>query len=119
MKHTVQRANTGVTTASSTYDDEESKVDDQFQEQGQMMPFEFSQVYYCFAQDPEEKIRVTVASCIHEAFLLAQDDEDTSLLRDSLLELLQDDTKEVMTALCQNLDVIIAKYANAHSILTY
>lgn len=84
-----------------------------------MTPFEFSQVYFQFSQDADERIRVITASCIHEGFLAAQDDEDTSLLRDTLHELMQDDSKEVMTALCQNLEVIIAKYANTHSIVTH
>lgn len=61
-------------------------------------------------------IKLTAAHSIHEAFSVAQDDEDTSGLRDALHSLLQDESTEVQKALCLNIDVIIAKYVNAHAV---
>jgi hypothetical protein len=53
-----------------------------------------------FATDPDLRVRVITASSIHEAFLLASDDEDTTTLRDALHDLLLDESVEVMAALC-------------------
>ena len=53
------------------------------------------------------------ASCLHEAFKLSSDTEDTSLLRDALHDLLADECTDVLVTIILNLDTIIEKYVNS------
>lgn len=52
------------------------------------MPFEFNKAFLNFANDANEQIRITTANCLHEAFIEAGDEEDTSVLRETFHELL-------------------------------
>ena len=52
-------------------------------------------------------MRVITAACVHEGFKLTKDSEDIRKLQDTVLELLQDDNKEVIQALVTNLHEII------------
>jgi hypothetical protein len=69
---------------------EESKDDEPEQSQ-----FTFNEACLEFAQDSREDIRIITANSIHEAFLAATDDEDTSALRTALHELLGDESLQV------------------------
>lgn len=46
----VERANTGMTASSTTYDAEESKAGDD----SDQVPFEFNQIFFQFATDPND-----------------------------------------------------------------
>lgn len=59
------------------------------------------------------------ASCLHEAFKLSSDTEDTSLLRDALHDLLADECTDVLVTIILNLDTIIEKYVNNQAIQSY
>ena len=61
-------------------------------------------------------MRTVAASCIHEAFLLASPMEDIKKLQMTLLELLDDDNKEIILALVPNIKVLIERFCNDHSL---
>jgi hypothetical protein len=42
--------------------------------------------------------------------------EDTSVLRDTLFVLLQDECTDVMSAITMKMDVLIAKFSNQHTL---
>ena len=97
--------------------DEESKDDesDPFGPQA----FDFTNAYYLFTKDTNTEVRILTASCLHEAFKLTSENEDTSLLREALHVLLEDECMDVTVTLLINLDVIIDRYANQHAIQSY
>jgi hypothetical protein len=53
-----------------------------------------------------------IASCLHEAFSLTDDLQDATQLRDTLHELLVDESKVVIMALVPKLDRLIGCYSN-------
>lgn len=57
-------------------------------------------------------MRASVATSIHEALTLFWQDDDSSVLRETVLTLLKDESPEVMQALCANLDLILRTYAS-------
>ena len=63
-----------------------------------------------------EEMRTIAASCLHEGFLLASPTEDIKKLQMTLLELLDDDTKEIMLALIPNIRTLIERYLNEQSL---
>ena len=73
---------------------------------------DFPQIYLTLAQDESARVRASVASSIHVALTLSWEDEDTSILRETVLTLLKDESPEVMQALCSNLDLLLRKYAS-------
>jgi hypothetical protein len=97
-----------------TSNDEESKDEDA--EVFGPIVFDFTNAYYQFANDNNTQIRILTASCLHEAFKLSSDSEDTSLLRDALHDLLADECTDVLVTIILNLDLIIEKYANSHAV---
>ena len=63
-----------------------------------------------------EEMRTIAASCLHEGFLLASPTEDIKKLQMTLLELLDDETKEIMLALIPNIRILIERYLNEQSL---
>ena len=63
-----------------------------------------------------EEMRTIAASCLHEGFLLASPTEDIKKLQMTLLELLDDETKEIMLALIPNISILIERYLNEQSL---
>jgi len=61
-------------------------------------------------------MRAITAACIHEAFQLARPTEDIKKLQMSLLELLEEDNREIMLALIPNIKILITKFCNEYSI---
>ena len=61
-------------------------------------------------------MRTITASCIHEPFLLAGANEDIKKLQMALLDLMEEDKKEIMLALIPNLTTLIKKFINEHSL---
>jgi len=74
--------------------------------------FDFHSQYFTLAQESDENTRALIANCLHEAFNLSNDLQDTSLLRDTLHELLLDESKVVILTLVPNLDRLIGCYCN-------
>lgn len=63
-----------------------------------------------------EEMRTIAASCLHEGFLLASPTEDIKKLQMTLLELLDDESKEIMLALIPNIKILIERYMNEQSL---
>lgn len=79
----------------------------------------FSEIYQQFLGDEEQAIRECAASSLHEAFLLVDENEDSSKLRECLFDLLQDCSKPMMQSLNKHLVPLIEKYANKHLLETF
>mgnify|MGYP001626682016 CR=1 FL=1 len=60
-------------------------------------------------------MRTITAACIHEPFLLAQPMEDIKKLQVTLLELMEEDHKDIMLALIPNTRVLTEKFCNEHA----
>ena len=106
----VYRTETGLT-ASTGYEDEELLKDSEVaKELGSQL--DFPKTYLALAQDESALVRASVATSIHEALTLSWQSEDTSVLRETVLTLLKDESPEVMQALCENLDLILNTYAS-------
>ena len=61
-------------------------------------------------------MRAITAACIHEAFQLAGATEDIKKLQMALLELMEEDNKDIMLALIPNIKILIEKFCNEYSI---
>ena len=81
-----------------------------------MIELDFQDLYYRYANEQSEEMRTITAACIHEAFQLAQPMEDIKKLQMALLELLDEDNKDIMLALIPNIKILITKYCNEHTI---
>ncbi|CDW84144.1 serine threonine-protein phosphatase 4 regulatory subunit 4 [Stylonychia lemnae] len=80
---------------------------------------DFYEIYFHFSRDNDTLIRKTVASCIHEAFILTNQEEDTYKLREAFKILLEDTTREVIAAITENIEVILDNFCNDHSLNHY
>lgn len=60
-----------------------------------------------------------MASSIHEAFILCDKEEDNSKLREAYKVLLEENDKEILTALTSNLDIVLNSYCNEHCTKTF
>lgn len=101
-------------TTRDTNNDEESKEEDG--DPFAPIPFDFLNAYYLFANDTNDQIRILTAGCLHEAFKLQSEQEDTTYLRDALHDLMNDKCNDVLVTIVLNVDVIIEKYANYHAV---
>ena len=97
--------------------DEESK-DDEIESLGPTA-FDFTSAYYQFTKDANTQVRILTASCLYEAFKVSTENEDTTLLRDALHEVLEDECTDVLVTIITNLETIINKYANSHAVQSY
>ena len=84
-------------------------------EECKVIELDFQDLYYRYANEQSEEMRKITASCIHEPFQLARPMEDIKKLQMALLELLDEDSKEIMLALIPNIKTLILKYINDHS----
>lgn len=53
---------------------------------------------------------------LHEAFEAADDDEDITLLKECFMSFILDDNREIILIMNKNLDIMIKKYGNKHTI---
>ena len=53
---------------------------------------------------------------LHEAFAAANDDEDITLLKECFLAFILEDNREIVLIMNKNLDIMIEKYGNKHTI---
>ena len=56
---------------------------------------------------------------MHEAFLIIEDDEDTTKLRQTFFNLIVSNCKEIVLIMNLNLDIIIKKYGNDHTLKNF
>lgn len=68
---------------------------------------DFHELYYKYANEQSEEMRTITAACIHEAFLLASPMEDIKKLQVTLLELMEEENKDIMLALIPNARTLI------------
>lgn len=61
-------------------------------------------------------MREVTAACIHEAFMLSEPTDDIKKLQMALLELMEEEGKEILLALVPNIKTLIEKYCNEHSV---
>ena len=102
-------------------DDDDKKSDNSDIElKGQLTgppaPLDFQQLYYRFANDAQNRIRVTVACSLHEAFKLMGVDEDTQKLRNAFHDLLGNTDVEVMKAMTGNFAEVLELYCNEDAV---
>jgi len=72
-----------------------------------------------FSEDQDFEVRKCIASSLHEAFRLITDDDDTSKLRQCFYNFILDNDREIILIINRNLDIMIEKYGNKHTIATF
>ena len=75
---------------------------------------DFHDLYYKYANESSEEMRIVAAKCLHEGFLLASPMEDIKRLQMTLCELLEEENREIILALIPNLKTMILKYCNEY-----
>lgn len=79
----------------------------------------FQELYLKFSDDEDMDIRKCAATSLHEAFKIIEDEEDTSMLRQCFMNYILDNNREILLHINQNLNTIVAKYGNAHTIRNF
>ena len=77
---------------------------------------DFEDLYYRYSNEQNDEMRTITAACIHEPFLLAGANEDIKKLQMALLDLMDEDKKEITLALIPNMTTLIKKFINEHSL---
>lgn len=72
-----------------------------------------------FQEDTDFRIKSCAASSIHEAFRMVEDDEDTTQLRKCFYGFILDNQREIILIMNKNLDIMIEKYGNKHTITNF
>lgn len=85
-------------------------------EESKTIELDFHELYYKYANEQSEEMRGITAACIHEPFLLASPMEDIKKIQVTLLELLEEDNKDIMLALIPNARILTEKFCNEHAI---
>ena len=79
----------------------------------------FPQLWQKFIDDESYDIKKCAASSLHEAFNLIEKDEDITDLRKAFISLITDDNRDIQLLMNQNLDIMIEKYGNEHTIKNF
>mmetsp|Transcript_4775 Transcript_4775/g.8186 ORF Transcript_4775/g.8186 Transcript_4775/m.8186 type:complete len:448 (+) Transcript_4775:45-1388(+) len=79
----------------------------------------FSEIYLRFSEDERWKIKECVSQSLHEAFKLAEEEEDTSSLRRCFLGFILDNSRQIQQIMNKNLATIVARYGNRHTVETF
>jgi hypothetical protein len=90
-----------------------------FKENADSLDIDFLELYLKFSKDEDDQILKTIASCIHEAFLITTDDEDSQKLRDAFKNVIEQNHRESIAAISENFDKSLLNYCNAHAVKTY
>lgn len=90
-------------------------MDDNDQEERKVVDIDFHELYYKYSMDQNEEMRVVAASCLHEGFLLALPHENIKKLQMTLLELLEEENKDILLALIPNTRTLIERFCNDHA----
>ena len=85
-------------------------------EESKVIDINFQDLYYKYANEQNDEMRIVAASCLHEAFQLSAPTEDIKKLQMTLLELLEEDCKEIMLALIPNVKILIEKFCNENAL---
>ncbi len=81
--------------------------------------FSFQDIYYKFSEEDDFDMRYCAASSLHEAFKNLDDDEDTSKIRQCFINYILDNQREILLLINKNLNTIILKYCNDHTIKNF
>lgn len=76
----------------------------------------FQKLWVNFSEDENFDIKKCAATSLHEAFIAADDDEDITLLKECFLGFILEDNREIILIMNKNLDVMIKKWGNKHTI---
>lgn len=76
-------------------------------------------MYLKFAKEDDLFIKKAIAASLHEAFSLTSQEEDIFRLREALKILLEDSNRDIIVALCENMDVLLNRYTNDHGVKYY
>ena len=107
-------AETQSTSATHT-GNQDGDVDDDGQEERKVIDIDFQELYYRYANEQNEEMRVCAASCLHEGFLLASPLENIKKLKLTLLDLLEEEHKDILLALIPNIRILIESFCNEHA----
>ena len=80
------------------------------------MHLDFHELYYQYANEQSEEMREITASCLHEPLRLAGPMEDIKKLQMALMELMEEDSKDIMLALIPNINELITRFCNEHAL---
>lgn len=83
------------------------------------MDIDFQELYLRFSEDPDFKVRSCIASSLHEAFRMVDQDDDTTKLRQCFYGFILDNTREIMMIINRNLDILIERYGNKHTLANF
>ena len=108
-------AETQSTSATHTGNQENGDLDDD-QEERKVIDLDFQELYYKYSNEQNEEMRIVAASCIHEGFLLASPLENIKKLQMTLLDLLEEENKDILLSLIPNIKILIERFCNEHSI---
>ena len=64
-------------------------------------------------------IKKAIAASLHEAFQLTTQEEDTFRLREAFKILLEETSRDIITVLCENMDILLNRYSNEHGVKYY
>ena len=90
-----------------------------FKQYEKELEISFQDVYLKFSEDEEFEIRRCAAASLHEAFVITEDEEDISKLRQCFISYILDNNRDILLLLNKNLATIIKKYGNSHTIKTF
>ena len=76
----------------------------------------FSSLFLEFATEAGSDSRTTIAHCLHEAFRLIKDDDDTGDLRKCFLSLVTDADKDIQSIMNRHLALFVEKWGNKHTL---
>ena len=79
----------------------------------------FQDYYFKFSEDESEEVKLCAARSLHEAFKIAEDDDDISSLRRCFVDFLTEEEKEIQYIMNDNLSTIIKKYCNKNTMDTF
>lgn len=80
---------------------------------------DFQKLWVNFSEDENFDIKKCAAMSLHEAFKAADDDEDISQIKECFLSFILDDNRDIILIMNQNLDIMIKKFGNKHTIESF
>ena len=84
-----------------------------FKEYEEEIDLDFNEIYLQFSKEEDPMILKTIASSIHEAFNLTNEDEDSQKLREAFKVFMEMNNRETITAISENLDTSLLHYCNS------
>lgn len=79
----------------------------------------FSSLYLRFSKSENKTIKHTIAKCLHEAFKLIEEEDDTTDLRKVFITFLLDTNRDIILIINSNLGTLLSKYGNKNTISSF